>query len=335
MKPSLLVCRGVHYQLRSLSLNKELTDQLQLLVVQQGHQQEFADMWPTVTSFDDRPDQAHIEHVETYYRALIRGWNVKYVLLLPKLMWYTELVAKVCAEEGAECFWTEHFFGGRFCIDRVGSQFTRDNEIRKHADRATYSGAPLLPTQTRANGHQPLDIPRETLYARYGLDESTVCVLGQVPHDHSLLEYSDLGYIAWLKALATQNPNTKFAFKHHPLWPTPEVVGLPNVTIINESINSILSAFDMIAAFSSTTIFESVSAGKKVVSGGYHYLSGSKLCIEEPSDLSNIVERLQAHTIDVRHLERWQSFLCNRYSVDLTGAQLLERLTTTSEEYFR
>ena len=334
MKPTLLVCRGVHYQLRSLASNKQLTDKLQLVVVQQGHQSEFNDMWPTVTSFDDRPDQAQAAHVETYYRALVRGWNVKYVLLLPKLMWYTELVAKVCIEEGAECFWTEDFFDGRFCIDRIGSQFTHDNEIRRYVEKASHSGAPLLPTHTRADSYQPLNVPKEMLYARYGLDQNTVCVLGQVPHDHSLLEYPGLGYVDWLKALVIQNPDTKFAFKHHPLWATPEIVGLPNVTVINESINSILSAFNMVAAFSSTTIFESVSAGKKVVSGGYHYLSNSELCIEEPSDLSNIVERLQAYVIDTRRLEKWQSFLCNRYSIDLSSAQLLERLTTTSEEYF-
>lgn len=331
-KPTLLCSRLGDLYVHQLVLNKELRERFRIISVTQQPISHFDPCWPYISAaYEDRAIRDRPDKIKEYYRALIRGWNVKVAILVPKSLWYTELVAEVCQAEGVDHFWADGFFGTALCLDRIGAQFTPDNEIIRYASRSL-PGDPKLPTHTRYG--QPPTIKAQDLYTRYNLTSDAVCILGQVPHDNSLNQPKGLPYERWLEELITSNPKTRFAFKHHPLTPTPKVATYPNVTVVNESTDALFDAFTKVAAFSSTTIFEAVVKHRKVVTGGYNHLTTSGLVLEAPYDLGNISARLDALTPDPLVRQRWLGFLCNLYAINITGNQVVDRLTKSSDEFF-
>lgn len=334
-KPTLLISRLGILPVKLIANNAQVRERFRVICVGQQPIGNYDSCLPSLeTAFEDRALEDSPGRVRDYYEALIKGWNVEVAILVPRLFWYSEIVAELCRELNVSYIWAEGFFGTRICLDKIGAQFTADNDIKRYVDQAP-ADEPILPESTRYA--QPDSINGETLRKRYGFDGSEVCILGQVEHDNSMKEYPGLGYYDWLEALISANPLTRFAFKHHPLWPTKDIFKFSNVTIINESLDSIFQAFDMFAAFSSTTVLEGIVQRKKFITGGYHFMSGSGLVLEAPSEgeLAQVTDRMSGLQLSEERRRRWLSFICNRYALDLNSEQLVKRLTMSSEDFFR
>lgn len=277
-----------------------------------------------------RPEQAYQELLRLFH-----AYEIRYALVAQKLIWYSDLVERACQEMGIQLIWCEAFFDDRLVLDRVGLQYCKKNEI--HFETVV-KPAPLLKLSGRTRQNQPAMLTPEELLAKLQIPVpgEPVVVLGQVPNDMALKEYPGLSYEAWLDALFRNNLDTYFLFKHHPLMKTPGIERYSNVQVINESIETLWNAFQLFAAFSSTTIFEGMARGKKFVTGGYHFCSGSGLTLEisAPEQAEDLVERLRAYQVPQEVWRRRQMFLCNYYAIPMSSPRLWERITTSSEHFF-
>lgn len=270
------------------------------------------------------------------YRELLRlfsAYKIRYALVAQKLIWYSDLVEKACLELGIQLVWCECFFDDRIILDRVGLQYCKENEIHFES---VVKPAPLLPLTGRTRQAQPAALTTEELMAKLQIPVpgEPVVVLGQVPQDMALKEYPGLSYVDWLDALFRNNLSTYFLFKHHPLMKTPGIERYSNVQVIDENIETLWNSFQLFAAFSSTTIFEGMTRGKKFVTGGYHLCSGLTLEVLIASQASKLVEQLHAYQLPREAWLRRQMFLCNYYAIPMSSSRLWERITTSSEQFF-
>lgn len=305
-----------------------VSEQYRVIATGQALAEDYDGCYPELKAYiPDRPSEVYPHRVEELYEALIKGWDVKIVIIAQKLLWYAEVVASVCKRLGVEVFYAE-VFANRVILDRVGAQYTRDCDLRRYVNRVKV--LPYTVTE-KTRFAQPDLVSPDQLHKKYSVDRGTVCVFGQVPHDNSLVEHRGVGYHHWLDLLFTKNPTVKFAFKHHPLAKTEAAEFYKNVTIIDENIQSCFDAFDRFASFSSTTIVEGVTQGKKFITGGYHFLSESGLVVES---VDPVVSELSNHQIDEVVRDRWLSFIYNRYTLSSQQPQLFHRLTMTSDDFF-
>jgi hypothetical protein len=274
-------------------------------------------------------------------RAELKFWfehhHITHVVTCQRLLWYSEMVESLCQELNLPLTWCELFFDNRIIMDRSGLQYCEKNDL--HFESVGTLEDPLFPSATRWT--QPELAAPTLLYKACRVessDDDVVIVLGQTPYDMSLREYPQVCYEQWMDDLFNSNPKTKFMFKHHPSCETLAAKRYPNVFDIHANLVSLFNAFDRFASYSSTTIFEGLIRRKKFVTGGYHFCSGKGLTIEPGitgTYLSGITEQLKAHVIPEEALQRRLWFICNRYTVPLSSPRLVDRITLSSEEFFK
>jgi len=275
-------------------------------------------------------------------RGIMSRYPLSLVVLLTPLYWYSEAIRQVADEKGIPIMWAEIFPGGKVVFDRIGCQYTRDNEIIRYADSAPLTD-PEFPDSTRFT--QPTQRMPYEMRADYNPDNKPcVVVFGQIPQDHSLMDTNGgIGYYEWLDAVFRQNPDTLFLFKQHPHWKananvrTTNIETYANVREVDESIWSLFPSFDAFASYSSTCIFEGAIQGKVFATGGLHYLNHPGLCmrIVRPDQASDLYEKLRAFRLDESLLKNRLSFVTRRYALKPTSPLVGDRFKLTSEEFFK
>lgn len=276
------------------------------------------------------------EEVRDLASMVIRRRGVAKAVILTPLFWMSEAIRSACEKARVESIWSEVFLTDKLVFDRVGCQYTADNEIVRYAERARpLDPEPLGPTRfPQPPGRDPASV-RASLGAGRG---PCVVVFGQVPQDNSLRDTKDcMTYPGWIDAIASANPSTTFLFKHHPVKHTPGVERHANIRPVNESVGTLLSAFDAFAAYSSTTIIEgAANAGRIFATGGHHYLSGDGLTVKINAAryAGGLYERLSAARPDPARLRRRLGFVTRRYALRPSSPEVLRRLTVSSDEFF-
>ena len=280
----------------------------------------------------DHPDELQPEQTRVYYHQLIKDHGITHAIICQPLLWYSEVVAEVCRMHGVKVFWTEAFLGGLCPLDAVGCHYTQDNEIVRY-EACTPLAIPELYFVTKHP--QPTARHPAELLAALEVTNPYDCVMvfGQVPGDMSLKQTGGLTYEAWLDALLETNPDTIFLFKHHPFAETELVKERPRFRVINEDVHTLLNAFPVCAAYSSTVIFEGLIRGCRFVTGGYHTMRG---LTHHVSDLASAgpIRRL-AFTPPYEQLRRRLSFLTRWYFQRLDSLRTLQRLLQPAAECYR
>lgn len=267
-----------------------------------------------------------------------RGFRL--AVVLTPLCWFSEAAAEALRARGCEVVWSEGFLGRRLMFDRVGCHYTARNEIDAHAD-----SWPALPPDRPAGTRlpQPPDGTAGDLLELAGGPDAVV-LWGQVPDDHATYETAGgLEYQDWVEAILDGNPDTRFVFKHHPHGRgcphglTPRIEGRPNVAVVDESLDVLLRAFRLHAAYSSTVILEGALRGLAFATGGRHYLDaeGLRLRVARREDAHGLAARLSAFRPDPDRLARRLAFVTRAYALDPSDPRVLDRLTLTSEDYFK
>lgn len=276
---------------------------------------------------EDRPHYDEPARTAALVTQIIQGFRVREIVIAQPSFWYSTVVAAVAQRFDVPVIWLEQAFNGRAYLDRIGAVYTPENEIGTYVPQ--HEPRPIPPLRTRLD--QPPSRSAYEVRAQYG---PGIVVFGQVPYDMAVLQYPGLSYDDWLHELFTQNPDTPFLFKHHPLASTVFRQWYPNVRMLDESVETLLAAYEYFASFSSSTIAECVAAGRKVVTGGYHALRHSGCTLDDAID--RLAWRLKWDFVpDPEAIEHWLSFLYHEYSVDLNSQQAAQRLLWRSPQYFR
>lgn len=298
MKPGLLLVRVGLRQARQIAANLSIRREFSVVTVDQ-------DIYTDIRAqtYRDFPEEDYKGEVKKFIRYIILNHNIKHIIACQKLHWYSVCVEQIAKELEVDLIWTERFFDDKFVFDRVGLQYTKDNEIVKFS--SLHKTRPYqLPNLTRLP--QPHAASMAILHNLYGTGRTVV--FGQCPTDMALVEYPDRGYYPWLHNLLSED--RLFLFKHHPLMKTQDIEDYANVQVVDENVHSLIDSYDSLAAFSSSVIFECHARGKTGVrTGGYHFLS------EDAS-------------------EQRFSFLCSKYAIKLGSKSLYDRITKSSEDYF-
>lgn len=279
-----------------------------------------------------RPE--HFEEVQDLALAVIRRRGVSKAVIVTPLFWMSEAVRMACAKARIESIWSEVFLTEKLLFDRIGCQYTADNEIMRYADRAPrMDPEPLGPTRFP----QPPGKGPAALRAELGGAGPAIVLFGQVPSDNSLRDVNGcMSYPQWIDAVVSANRETRFLFKHHPAHRTPGTERHPNLRAVNESVGALLAAFDAFAAYSSTTIIEGAAAGRIFATGGHHFLSGPGLTIKVASAryAGGLHERLVGAKPDQERLRRRLGFVTRRYALRPSSPEVARRLAVSSDEFF-
>jgi len=272
------------------------------------------------------------------------------VIIAQKLHSSSDFLEKICQEYGINYIWTEAFFDNRLLFDKIGLQYTPDNEIVRYIDKIKCSKKIRYPSNTRTP-QEPF-ISKEELYQKYKLKQGMkyIVMFGQTVFDMSLkhsLFPGVSGFQEYVDLVVRSNPEVTFIYKDHPHYKTffakrkEADVGFirdySNVIEVDEHIDSLFNAFDYFTAFSSTTIFEGLVKGKKFATMGYHFCNDARLVhqMKEKVMVENLYEKLKAFCIDKETRRRYIYFVCNYYAIPLGSKQLVNKLELSPDEYYR
>lgn len=275
------------------------------------------------------------EEVRDIALRVIRKRGVSKALILTPLFWMSEAIRAACDMSRVESVWGEVFLTDKLIFDRIGCQYTADNEIVRYADRAPcVDPEPLGPTRFP----QPPAKNPAAVRAELGGPGPAMVVFGQVPTDNSLRDTNGcMTYPQWIDAIISRNRGTRVLFKHHPAKATPGLERHGNVRVVNESVGTLMAAFDAFAAYSSTTIIEgAANAGRIFATGGHHFLSGDGLTIKIGSAkyAGGLHDRLVGTRPDPARLRRRLGFVTRRYALRTSSPEAARRLLVSSDEFF-
>lgn len=295
-----------------------------------------------------KPEVDEYKEAEIYRFCtdIIRDNNIDIVINAQPLHPYNKILSEVCMVNGVDVLHYETFFDDKFVLDRIGGQYTIENEIEKYIDdiKIPLFSKPDLPKSSREK--QPDILSRDNVYQKYGLsyDKEYVVVFGQLLWDYSLKNTMNpqiTDPVEFYTHLFELNPSTTFLFKIHPKISENHgdmqfLKKYKNVKIVNESLDTLFTAFDYFASFSSHCILEGLINHKKFATMGYHYCNNPKLVyqITQNKDFENIIEKLNFFEIDKNKLAKYLYFICNLYTIDSQSYKMVERLTSSSDEYF-
>jgi hypothetical protein len=267
-------------------------------------------------------------------RALLFKFRPSVAIVWTPLLWYSEAAAAAIRASGVNLIWGEIFMDGKIVLDRQGCQYTRSNDLQTYLP--SWTSTAIDPPRTTRIQQIP-DQPPESLYAILGPPDRTIVVFGQVPQDRALMD--NLGrtpYLRWLDTLFSENPQTRFAFKHHPLTPTSFLYGRRrNVSTTDASIWSLFRAYRAFAAWSSTVIMEGIMAGVSFVTEGHHFLDDPRLVLRvSPGRAGRLLPRIASFAPDPLLLQRTLSFVTTRYALHPSDPLFPQRLLLPSDEFF-
>jgi hypothetical protein len=331
MKTTLLAVRLPPTMLADLHACPGIRDRFNILAIGQHDEAEirFAADGKAINYLRDWPHEGAREATHALYRAIRDSCRVTHAIIAQPLHWYSNEARDGLLEGDAffpRIFWLESYFERAF-LDEVGCPYMADNEVVRYAHECI--SQPIRRRQ-RSKFDQPEALRPAELYELLGPTENAVVVYGQVPGDMALADTSGgMPYEDWIDAIVRSNPQTRFLFKHHPLMRT-ELAPRPNLVEIGDyDTLSLLEAYPLAAAYSSTVIVEAVMRGVKIATGGHHALAGLVPRITKAADAAHLIPQLDhwEKALDMARIADRISFLEHRYSVRLSDPDALVRLT--------
>ena len=146
----------------------------------------------------------------------------------------------------------------------------------------------------------------------------------------------------YIRALSLNNPDTNFLLKIHPNYKTEWanrieemdfIKAYPNITVIDESLSTLFSAFELFTAFSSTTIFEGIMEKRKFATVGYHFCDNDGLVLQLKSmeDFKDLLNRLKSFRINEALRKKYIHFICNHYTIPLDSDRVVKKIEGVGE----
>jgi len=269
----------------------------------------------------------------SHIREIIRKHGITHAIIAQKRNDMADDTFAVCVAEGVKCLWAERFFDDKLILDYSGLQYEPVNDMVLYEHMAQV-GPVDHPKENREA--QPDAKTNDEIYEKYGRDK--VVIFGQLPRDKSIdNNTSGLSYNRFLEEITVRNDPDDLLFKPHPLYANiPAAIDRAKIQLCEENLYSLLCSYDAFVSFSSTTIFEAVMYGKKVITGGYHLCSGGQICVEatKSDDLYAIKRRLAGFTpCEDSRLSR-MSFVTNYYAVSMNSSRLADKLIMRPEEFY-
>lgn len=283
------------------------------------------------------------EDSEDFIRDTVRSRGVTHAIISQPLLWYSEIAKKVCSEEGVKVVWLENFPGGKCVLDTIGCQYTKDNEIMRYGDlvRARF---PEIPGATPAE--QPEYIPKKDALSKYRVTpEKTLVLFGQSHVDMALVEAEGgLKYAEWVEELVRANDDTMILYKPHPVYkifghlkdPLSWILDMDHVIEFSDSIFTAFDAFDLFAAYSSTTILEGALQGRFFITGGRHFLDDEGMCVRmtERGRAREALDALRRFKPAWPRIVRRLGFITRSYALNLSSPRLLDKIILSPDEYY-
>lgn len=339
MKPKLAMVRIPPVLAEMLARNKQLRDHFDILWAGERYYRVENDgvFWATVDTGTD-PSTVR-QNLEKIFDAE----GVTHVLLSQPLMWYSNLVTKICKDIGIKLVNYEVFLGDFHIFDTIGSQYTHDNEIVRYASTCR-TWDPRLPCGTRFE--QPDGVSPPELYQRYGDPHNTIVLFGQMEGDMSLVDVEGrIPYAIWMQELVGRNPEVTFLVKDHPLMTKRDAIAptverlfrtRENVKLFEESIQSAFRAYWAFAAYSSTTIVEGAFRGIPFITGGYHFLDDPALALRVTAkeEFNAILPRYEEFEPDVKAVHRRLGFITGIYTMKADDPRILDRILLSADEFY-
>lgn len=338
MKPGVLVVKTPPPWSCLLSANKVLTREYHIVCLDGYPKERYPSAHNITSIYEDHGKGDFAGRIA----EIVDRHAIQCAIVLTPLWWYGEEAAKALRSLGVRVLWSEIFPGKRMLFDDLGCQYTSVNQLKIHADRFP----PLRPAFPKATRYpQPAWKDPSLLRRKHQEDTNRpiIAVFGQVPADNALRDMTGgVSYYEWLDAIFTENPDTTFLFKQHPAWKTNKALltmGLdkyPNVTELDESLDSMFMAFDAFAAYSSTVIFEGAVHRKHFATGGQHFLErdGLRLRITSKEEAQGLYSKLMSFKVDEDLRNRWLAFITHAYTMEPGDPRIVERLRLTAEEFF-
>lgn len=337
-KPGLILVRVPPAHATRLASNPRIADRFQVVLMAYENKSRPDPSIPVVPFGGHRTE----EEYQRIARETAEKYDGSHGVVLTPLMGLSNLVRAGLSEGGVkELLWSEVFLSGKLILDRVGCQYTHDNEIIRYADHFPIL-TPEIPLDTRFR--QPHFRPPGTVRDRNSNGhEKVVVMFGQVPGDHATKDtHGGMSYYEWIDALVTRNPDTLFLFKQHPASKmtagafTRGIEKYRNVREIDECLNTLFMAFDAFAAYSSTVIFEGAIQRKVFATGGFHFLHHPELClrITAPNEADNLYDRMLEFRRNEEIATRYLGFITRAYCLAQTSPLMCDRLTEPSKRYF-
>lgn len=352
-KKNLLVSRIRHTRCSKLLQNPFIKDNFNLYTVDHTGLFDYKEkgfvksyQFPSVGNVCEPQMTEQLEkQIETLCKKIITDNKIDVVINAQPLHPYNVIMNKVCKEQKIDVFNYETFFDDKFVLDRVGSQYTTNNEINQFVEQIKIPENAVINFPKLSREKQPDFLNVQQVYSKYHLsfEKNYIVMFGQLLWDYSLQEkfLPQFSAKAWYKKIFRENPETTFLFKIHPKINAthPHMSFLStheNVIIVNESLDTLFNAFDCFASFSSHCILEGLFQQKKFATGGYHYVNHPELVYQltEEDKFKDLYNKLQDFNINDKLLQRYLYFICNLYTCDSTSYDIFKRLTLSSEEYF-
>ncbi len=317
-KQTLLLCRLAPKTVDAIAANPFVREKYNLVALHQLSIDKF-DHNNLNLFIEDRPHHSEPERTVCFLNWLLSSTNTSCVMASQYGLWYSDILKSVANDRKIPVYWTEVLFNDRITCDTQGTVYTPTNSISLMCK----TSEPFVIEKTRYE-KQPEKLSRDQILNKYNiLTGCPVVVFGQTPIDMAVKHHRNIPYHEWLNQVFLSNPDHTFLFKHHPEMKTELPLEIyHNVIVIDENVESLLDSFEYFASFSSSTIFEAVYRGKKVMTGGYHSLTGTGVVMES----SLLVVDLMEFDIDADIRQNWISTIHHEYSIDPMSEQLMKRL---------
>jgi hypothetical protein len=295
-----------------------------------------------------RIDNAKKNELEAFCYDILQDNNINLVINAQPLHPYNETMKQVCNNLNIEVINYETFFDDKWILDKIGCQYTEENEIEQYIDTISVPKDAQIQFPSKSREKQPQIISRSELFQKYNLSENNkyIVVLGQLLWDMSLKQCITSKIddpLSYYRLLFESNPDVTFLFKIHPKYSNwknhPDMTFLKNfsnVIIVNESLETLFNNFNHFTSFSSSCILEGLIREKKFATIGYHFCNNPNLVVQLKhfKDFNNLYYKLNSFTINLKLLRKYLYFVCNLYTVNANSRQLYERLTLSSDQYF-
>ncbi len=242
--------------------------------------------------------------------------------------WFTDLVKEACSFLGIKSLFTNVCHGGRFCFDEYGVQYSTLNLVAMHYEKINF-----IPEQ--------IVIPTKWEQSNFPFDKkldraNTIVLFGQVQHDMAVNRLTGvINYHRFLEEMVKLNPNTNFILKLHPIEKeTHGLVRYRNVFITDCNLQDLFDKYDYFGAFSSGTILEGISQGKRFISSGYGYTSDPDITyfVNSFEHLQNIVEKVSIFEPNPNKIKKLLYFVDKLYLLNPEDERLYSYITEGPEK---
>lgn len=344
-KKNLLICRIRAYRCKELINNSLIKKHFNFFTIDHCGIENYREI-PEITESYILPRVDEIERIKEFYLDILQKHNIDFVINAQPLYPYNEILKECCNELDIDSINYETFFDDKWVLDKIGGQYTKDNEINKYIDKIQIPENYEIKYPQSSREPQPDLISRQELFSKYNLDLNSkyIVTFGQLMWDMSLLQNisDDIKTVKeYYQTLFESNKDTYFLFKIHPRYKKDHedmkfLNDHSNVIIIDESLETLFNNFEYFTSFSSHCVFEALIRKKRIATIGYHYCNHSELVyqLKDKSHFENLYEKLNNFTINLNILQKYMYFICNLYTIASNDIKMYDRLTKSSDEFF-